>query len=93
MPLRHRLGRELQLYCFFNLDARWGWMVSATPRPLCLWEGVPDTHCTGSWVGPGPVWTGVEKIKSLVDTEIRTPNRATHNDSLYRLLYPGPICK
>ena len=24
-----------------------------------------DTHCTGGWVGPGPVWTGVEKRKSL----------------------------
>jgi hypothetical protein len=22
----------------------------------------PGTHCTGSWVGPGPVWMGVENL-------------------------------
>jgi len=25
---------EAQLYSFFNLGARWGWVVNATPRPL-----------------------------------------------------------
>jgi hypothetical protein len=24
----------IALYCFFNLGARWEWVVSATPRPL-----------------------------------------------------------
>jgi hypothetical protein len=52
MPLKHRAGRELQLYSFFNVAARWGWMVSATPRPLGLRERVPGTYCTGGWVGP-----------------------------------------
>jgi len=42
-------------------------------------------------VGPGPVWTGVEKRKSFVDTEVRTPNRAARSESLYRLLNPGPV--
>jgi hypothetical protein len=25
---------EAYLYSFFNLGARWGWMVNTTPRPL-----------------------------------------------------------
>ena len=32
---------EAQLYSFFNLSARWGRMVNATPRPLNAWEGDP----------------------------------------------------
>jgi hypothetical protein len=27
-------GVEVQLYSFFNLGARWGWVVNVTPRPL-----------------------------------------------------------
>jgi len=22
----------------------------------------PGTHCSGAWVGPGPVWTGAENL-------------------------------
>jgi hypothetical protein len=29
----HR-GVEVQLYSFFNLGAKWGWVVKATPRPF-----------------------------------------------------------
>ena len=32
----------------------------------------PGTHCTGGWVGPGPVWIGAE---NLAPTEIRSPDR------------------
>jgi hypothetical protein len=91
MPLKHRVGREFKLYSFFNVGARWGSMISATPRSLGLRETVPGTHCTGGWVGPRPVWTGVEKGKCLVDTEVRTSNRAARSESLYRLLNPGPV--
>jgi len=31
---REREREEVQLYPFFNLGARWGWVVSATPRPF-----------------------------------------------------------
>ena len=31
---RPRRGVEVQLYSFFELRARWGWVVNATPRPL-----------------------------------------------------------
>jgi len=33
-PRRPRGGAEVQLYSLFNLGARWGWVVNATPRPL-----------------------------------------------------------
>jgi len=44
-------GAEVYLYSFFNLGARWGWVVNATPRPLYPHER-PSTHCIGGWVGP-----------------------------------------
>ena len=34
-------GVEVQLYSFFNLGDRWGWMFNATPRPLNAREGDP----------------------------------------------------
>ena len=46
--------------CILNISTRWGSVVSAMPRPLCL---VPIVQGAG-WI-PGVVWTGVENIKSL----------------------------
>ena len=46
----------------------------------------PGTHCTGDWVGSGPVWTGVE---NLAPTGIRSPDRPASIQSLYRLSYPA----
>jgi hypothetical protein len=43
---RPRGGVEVWLYSFFNLGAKWRWVVSSTPRPLYPRE-CPDTHCTG----------------------------------------------
>jgi hypothetical protein len=36
---------------------------------------------------PGSVWTGME---NLVPTRIRSPDRPTRSQSLYRLSYRGP---
>jgi hypothetical protein len=34
-----------------------------SPAPATLYTGKrPGTHCTGGWVGPMPVWTGVENL-------------------------------
>ena len=30
-------GEEVQLYSFFNLGVRWGWVVNTTSRPLYPW--------------------------------------------------------
>ena len=45
-----RWGADVQLYSSFNLGARQGWVVTATPRPLHPRER-PGTHCIGGWVG------------------------------------------
>jgi hypothetical protein len=47
----------------------------------------PGTHCTGGWVGPGPVWTAAE---ILAPTGIRSQDRPARSESLYRVRYPGP---
>jgi hypothetical protein len=55
-----------------------------TPRK----ELVPIVQEAG-WA-PGPVWMGVE---NLAPTRIRSLDRPAHNESLYRLSYPGPqVC-
>jgi hypothetical protein len=43
-------GSRDMLYSLFNLGARWGMVVNATPRPLYPRER-PDTHCIGGWLG------------------------------------------
>ena len=44
----------------------------------------PDTHCTGSWVGPR---AGPDGGKFRL-TGIRFPDRPARSQSLYRLSYP-----
>ena len=58
---------EVYLYSFFNLDARWGWVVKATPRPFYLreWSG---THCIGSWVGHTPGLNECRKSRQYQDS-------------------------
>jgi hypothetical protein len=43
------------------------------------------THCTGSWVGPGPFWTDSENLTNI---GFRTPDCPARSESLYRLSYP-----
>ena len=80
-------GRALLV---LNLDARWGWLVSATPRLLYLREGdsVPIVQKAGrvAW----PVWNGLE---NLSPTEIRSLDRPAHSESLHGLSHPGLKCK
>ena len=49
IPRRPGGEREVYLYSFFNLGARWVWVVNDTPRPLCLRERT-GTHSIGGWV-------------------------------------------
>ena len=39
-----------------------GWVVKATPRPFYPRE-IPDTHCTGGWVGTGVALDGFGKSR------------------------------
>ena len=73
-------GVDVQLYAFFNLSARWGWVVNSTSRPLYLRER-PGTHCGSQG------WSGrVRKISPFAG--IRSPDRPAPSESLYWLSYP-----
>jgi len=52
---------------FFNLDARWGRLVNATPWPFDPREW-PSTNCIGSWVGPTPGLDGRRKSRQHQDS-------------------------
>ena len=77
---RPRGGVEVQLYSFFNLGARWRWVVNVTPRPLYPTERAV-THCIGGWVGSRTSLDGCGKSRS--------PDRPTRSESLYRLCCSG----
>jgi hypothetical protein len=81
-----RTGHEVlqgeEIYSLLNLDARWGWVVNAMPRPIYPRKR-PVTRCIGGWVGP----------RAGVDTVIRSPDRPARSESLHRLRYPGPQLK
>ena len=61
----------------------------STPRPGRFTPGkdpVPIVQEAG-WA-PWPVWMGAENLAS---TGIRSPDRPSRSESLYRLSYPGPF--
>ena len=59
---------------------------ASPPRPLFTpgKDPVPIVQEAG-WA-PGPVWTGAE---NLAPTGIRSPDRPTRSQSLYRVRYPA----
>ena len=61
------------------------WEVNATPRPLYTWKDHVPTVQEAGWA-PEPVWTGVE---NLILTGIRSPDRPSHSQSLYRPSCPA----
>ena len=61
-------------------------VVSTTPRLLYPRER-PGAHCTGGWVRLRAVLIGCGK--SRPPTGIRSPDRPSRSESLYRLRYPG----
>ena len=49
----------------------------------------PDPNLQKACWVPWPKWMGAEKIKHLVPTGNRTPNRAARSDLLYRRRHSG----
>ena len=70
--------------------SRRGWGVSITPRPLFTPGKDQVAILQEAGWAPGPVWTGA---KNLASTGIRSPDRPTSGQSLYRLSYPGISCR
>jgi hypothetical protein len=83
----HRGSRGIALLFHYH-GTRRGLVVSITPRPLLIpgKDTVPIVLEAG-WA-PGPVWTGAENLAS---TGIRSPDRPSHSQFLYRLRYPAQI--
>ena len=80
----HRGSRGIALL-FIDHGTRRGWGVNPTPRQLFTpgREPVPIVQEAG-WPA-GPVWTGAE---NLAPTGIRSPDRPSHSQSLFRQRYP-----
>jgi hypothetical protein len=58
---RLRGGIQVQLYSWFNLGSRWGWLVQGHD-PAALRPGKrPDIHC--GWVGPRAGMDGLRREK------------------------------
>jgi hypothetical protein len=49
--MKAQRGSRVYLYSFFNLGARWGWVVKVTPRPLYTRKRDPVPNCTEVWLG------------------------------------------
>ena len=84
-----RGASTIWLYSFFNLGARWVWVVNATSRPLYP-PGKTRYSLYRGLGGPQGRWGRVRKISP--PTGIRFPDRQDRSESLYRLSYPGPLC-
>ena len=55
----------IYVYLIHNLGVRWGWVVNDIPRQLYPQERVSVPLVQEIGWAPGPVWAGLEKIKSL----------------------------
>jgi len=51
-----------KLYFFFNLGARLGWVVSATPWPFCPRKETRVLIVQNAEWAAGPVWTGAKNL-------------------------------
>ena len=82
-------GSRVYIYFFFNLEAKCGgWSKPRTGRFTPEKDQVPILQEAG-WVSR-PVWTGAG---NLALSNIRTPDRPSQSESLYRLRYIGShIC-
>ena len=75
-------GVEVYLYSFFNLIARWGWLLK--PHSGRFTAGRETRYSLSQRMGgrPGSVWTCAE---NLVITGIRSPDRSARSESLYQI--------
>ena len=64
--LKVQWGSTCNLYCFFNIGARWEWVVDATHRET------HGTHYTGGWVGPKTGLDGCGKSRPPLGFDLRT---------------------
>ena len=80
-PLYTRGRVEPRVGCVCGVD-------NPTSRPFYPLER-PGTHCIG---GRASLRAGLDGCGKSRPVWIRSPDRPTRNESLYRLSYPGPRC-
>ena len=75
-----------------NISPKREWVGGQRHAPTALPQiNSPGNAAKKDGWAPGTVCKGVEKIKSLAPTRIRTPHHPDRNESLHRLRYPGPL--
>ena len=84
-PTAHRGSRGIDLL-FLDHGTRRGWGVSVTPRPLFTPGKDPVPILQEAGWAPESVWAGAENLASI---GIRSPDRPSRSQSLYRLSYPA----
>jgi len=65
------------------------WMVKDTHQPRYTQERDPVPIVQEAGWFSGPIWTGMEKRKSLNPTGVQTPNNPAHIELLHQLRYLG----
>jgi hypothetical protein len=89
-PWRRIGWEEVQLLLILNLDTRWGWVVSITPRPrFTPGKRAPGTHCTGGWLVPRAGLDAEARGKILCLCWGLNPGRPVRSQTLYCLSYSG----
>ena len=86
--MRAQRGRRGIALHFFNVGARSGWVVDATPRPLYPRGESRSTHCTAGKLGP---WDGLDRCGGSCLTEHWSPDIPARSESLHRLRYSDPL--
>ena len=81
-------GESTDVGLLFLQPRRWmAWVLTSTPRPLHPRERQPVFISLETGLVPG---LALPCAENLAPTGIRFPDRATLNESLYQLSYPGP---
>jgi len=82
--MKAQMGKKWYGYSYFNISARWGWMVNTMPWLLHPWEW-PSTHCVEGWVSHR---AGLEGCGKSTPMGIWSPDHPAHSDDAipaYRL--------
>jgi hypothetical protein len=74
-----------------NIGARCRWVIKFTPWLLHPLEAIPILSVEEAVRARWPVWTDVEKRKSLAPIGIRAPDHSAYSKSQLWLRYPGPL--
>jgi hypothetical protein len=78
---REGTGSVIKLYSFFNLGAKWEWVINATSRPLYPPGKRPCADCIGGWVGP------MDGLDTYGPSKCREANTQTHGATTQNTFY------